>query len=190
MHKVKFRLQPIPYSRVRQFVFEDLVLADVEGLDPNSPNVEEAIQDVLSNKVKSMIREARANAQEAQANRTGDRHVGGAYELIDPHKVIVRLRVHHAGFPTINQQRFGTQFVGEVANPSDMLLYSKKSKDGSDGPVASGAGSRGYRSEFDGLSLNGDVDSISQIRVEDLVQEALGSQNKQLGLLAAGATHV
>jgi double-strand break repair protein MRE11 len=98
--------------------------------------------------------------------------------------------VHHAGFPTINQQRFGTQFVGDVANPSDIILYSKKSKDGTEATGASGAGSRGYRSEFDNLSLNGDVDSMSQIRVEDLVQEALGSQNKQLGLLSAGMIDV
>ena len=41
---------------------------------------------------------------------------GGAssrrYSLIDPHKIIIRLRVDHEGYPSVNQQRFGAQFIG------------------------------------------------------------------------------
>ena len=38
----------------------------------------------------------------------------------------MRLRIEHSGFSTLNTQRFGSKFVGDVANPTDMLLFSKK----------------------------------------------------------------
>ena len=38
----------------------------------------------------------------------------------------MRLRIEHSGFSTLNNQRFGSKFVGDVANPTDMLLFSKK----------------------------------------------------------------
>ena len=31
----------------------------------------------------------------------------------------------YTGFSTINAQRFGQKFVGKVANPHDVLLFSK-----------------------------------------------------------------
>lgn len=57
------------------------------------------------------------------------------YEIRDPDKVLVRLRVDHTGVASLNnnqqfqqrfQQRFGAQFVGRVANPSDILLFYKE----------------------------------------------------------------
>jgi hypothetical protein len=32
-------------------------------------------------------------------------------------EVLVRLKVEHSGFSTLNNQRFGAKFIGEVANP-------------------------------------------------------------------------
>lgn len=34
-------------------------------------------------------------------------------------------QVDYTGFCTINAQRFGQKFVGRVANPHDLLLFSK-----------------------------------------------------------------
>ena len=48
------------------------------------------------------------------------------YFIKQPEKVLVRLKVEHSGFTTLNNQRFGSQFVGEVANPSDILLFHKR----------------------------------------------------------------
>ena len=36
------------------------------------------------------------------------------YSIKQPEKVLVRLKVEHSGFSTLNNQRFGSQFVGEV----------------------------------------------------------------------------
>jgi double-strand break repair protein MRE11 len=42
--------------------------------------------------------------------------------------VLVRLKVDHTGFPALNNQRFGARFVGQVANPTDILLFHKRKK--------------------------------------------------------------
>lgn len=36
------------------------------------------------------------------------------YTLQHPDQVLVRLKVEHSGFTTLNNQRFGSRFVGEV----------------------------------------------------------------------------
>lgn len=38
------------------------------------------------------------------------------YQIKDPERVLVRLKVEHSGFPTLNNQRFGSQFVGQVVS--------------------------------------------------------------------------
>lgn len=43
--------------------------------------------------------------------------------LLIPHTTYVQ--VDYTGFCTINAQRFGQKFVGRVANPHDLLLFSK-----------------------------------------------------------------
>ena len=48
-------------------------------------------------------------------------------QLREPETVLLRLRVDCAGgFPSLNQQRFGVDFLRDVANCSDMLLFAKK----------------------------------------------------------------
>ena len=36
------------------------------------------------------------------------------YRIISPSQVLIRLRVEHIGFPVINQQRFGSLFIGKI----------------------------------------------------------------------------
>ncbi len=38
------------------------------------------------------------------------------YALKNPEKVLVRLKVEHSGFTTLNNQRFGSKFVGQVVS--------------------------------------------------------------------------
>ena len=47
------------------------------------------------------------------------------YMIKNPERVLVRLKVEHSGFTTLNNQRFGSQFVGQVvSSPSrDFLIY-------------------------------------------------------------------
>ncbi|CAO2833472.1 unnamed protein product [Amaranthus hypochondriacus] len=41
---------------------------------------------------------------------------------------LVRVKVDYSGFMTINPQRFGQKYVGKVANPQDILIFSKASR--------------------------------------------------------------
>lgn len=44
-----------------------------------------------------------------------------------PELPLIRLRVDHTGFPRItNINKFGQKFVGKVANPEELLLFSKQ----------------------------------------------------------------
>jgi hypothetical protein len=47
------------------------------------------------------------------------------------------MQVDYTGFTTINPQRFGQKFVGKVANPHDILLFTKaaKKRASTDGPI-------------------------------------------------------
>ncbi|KAG4204081.1 hypothetical protein ERO13_A04G025700v2 [Gossypium hirsutum] len=42
--------------------------------------------------------------------------------------LISKKNVDYSGFTTINPQRFGQKYVGKVANPQDILIFSKSSK--------------------------------------------------------------
>ncbi|PWZ41208.1 Double-strand break repair protein MRE11 [Zea mays] len=46
----------------------------------------------------------------------------------EPKLPLVRIKVDYSGFSTINPQRFGQKYVGKVANPQDILIFSKSAK--------------------------------------------------------------
>jgi double-strand break repair protein MRE11 len=78
--------------------------------------------------------------------------------------------VDYTGFNTINSQRFGQRFVGKVANPHDILLWSKsavrKSKE------------EGKEDEENkaGLGLGLRPEQLDQTRIEYLVAQHLGDK--------------
>ncbi|KAK8493373.1 hypothetical protein V6N12_000918 [Hibiscus sabdariffa] len=53
-----------------------------------------------------------------------NRNTGGS----EPKLPLVRVKVDYSGFMTINPQRFGQKYVGKVANPQDILIFSKAAK--------------------------------------------------------------
>jgi double-strand break repair protein MRE11 len=183
----KFRLNTFPYQQIRSFTFADISLSE-EGLDPREPNIEEQTINLLTKKIKEIIREARAQTQIlAQTHHTNNLSMSNSslqdqprYEIKEPQKVLIKLRVDHSGYPTINQQRFGTQFLGEVANPSDLILLTKKRRETERANVVGG------RAGFEALRISGDAEALSRVRVEDLVNDALESSQKQLGILTPG----
>jgi double-strand break repair protein MRE11 len=180
----KFRLVTFPYTQIRSFTYADISLAE-EGLDPREPNIEEAINTLLSRKIKEIIREARRNLNDQRSNNlsisSSSLQDQPRYEIKEPQKVLIKLRVDHSGFPTINQQRFGTQFLGEVANPSDLILLTRKKRESE---KANPANARA--AGFEALRISGDAEALSRVRVEDLVNEALENSHKQLGILTPG----
>ncbi|XWS27950.1 hypothetical protein CRYUN_Cryun25bG0024300 [Craigia yunnanensis] len=99
----QYRPTKIPLTSVRPSEYTEVVLKDEPDIDPNDQN---SILEHLD-KVKS--------------NRKA---VNGS-ELKLP---LVRVEVDYSGFMTINPQRFGQKYVGKVANPQDILIFSKASK--------------------------------------------------------------
>ena len=87
-----------------------------------------------------------------------------------PRLPIIRLRVDYTGFNTINSQRFGQRFVGKVANPHDILLWSKSAA-----RKAKGEGKEGGEAKA-GLGLGLRPEQLDQTKIEDLVAQHLGDR--------------
>jgi double-strand break repair protein MRE11 len=181
-----FRLLPIPYKQIRPFFHEDVCLLD-EGLNPTDTKLEHTMKTILTNKANEVIQLARSLWLDTHP-ATPETQPPALFKIKDPHKVLIKLRVDHTGFSTtLHAQRFGSQFMNEVANPDEMISFIRRKKEG-DGVRGKGEiGGGEYQSEFDALRLNGDTEGLSRIKVEDLVCEALSLQNKQLGILKPGS---
>lgn len=125
-----------------------------------------------------------------------------------PDQVLVRLKVEHSGFTTLNNQRFGSKFVGEVvsirresiavvstvvlhlpivvllfmfvqqANPSDILLFHKKR--GAESAKNKGAAKKRASK---GLNVPSEPEELEEVNVEDLVNDNLFNSDKKLELL-------
>ncbi|KAK9814095.1 hypothetical protein WJX72_000558 [[Myrmecia] bisecta] len=138
----QFRTVKYPLESVRPFMYQQVVLSEQLELDPENP---QSITTFLEQKVESMI--ATANS----------RRVTGRTAMLP----LIRLKVDYSGFSTINAQRFGQKFVGNVANPHDMLLWHKapvrKAK-----PTEAGPSDAAIRPE-----------ALDERQIEDLVEEHL-----------------
>ncbi|KAJ9551402.1 hypothetical protein OSB04_015447 [Centaurea solstitialis] len=86
-----------------------VVLKDEPDIDPNDQH---SILQHLDNVVSSLIEK-------------GSRKDARSSETILP---LIRVKVDYSGFMTINPQKFGQKYVGKVANPQDILIFSKASK--------------------------------------------------------------
>lgn len=195
----KFRHSVMPYSQVRSFLYGEINLTEPQyGLDVNNPKLEEKIKHYLATKMSSMIAAGRKHASEitpyfmkdgAHVEEEGitsytDEEIATAavragitYVTKQREIVLARLRIEQqVGFPTVHPQRFGAQFVGEVANPGELLLFAKNKKERVVGTAGAGgvANSSSDTAGEDGTTLS--------IRVEDLVRRSL-HESKHLSLL-------
>ncbi|KAL1206548.1 Double-strand break repair protein MRE11 [Cardamine amara subsp. amara] len=107
----QYRPTKIPLTSVRPFEYTEIVLKDEGDIDPNDQN---SILEHLDKVVRDLVEKASHKA----INRS---------EIKLP---LVRIKVDYSGFMTINPQRFGQKYVGKVANPQDILIFSKASKKG------------------------------------------------------------
>ncbi|OEU15774.1 DNA repair exonuclease, partial [Fragilariopsis cylindrus CCMP1102] len=138
----QFRLTAIPLTQVRSFVLGTVRLADERNLDPDEPKVDTKVSKLLEDKVRVLIHDAREKRRELLIdaeeggnvlakyyNNSNDDGIAGIplkHTLHKEDEVLVRLKVDHTGFAAVNSQRFGAKFVGETANPSDILLFTRK----------------------------------------------------------------
>jgi double-strand break repair protein MRE11 len=123
-----FRLLPIPLTQVRSFVLGEFRLTDQSSLDPEDPKVEPKITSLLEDQVRLLVYNAREKTKEIwQAAKDAGNLVARAntmplsMALEKPAEVLVRIKVDHSGFSTLNNQRFGAKFIGQVANPVSIL---------------------------------------------------------------------
>ncbi|RHY34596.1 hypothetical protein DYB32_000806 [Aphanomyces invadans] len=114
-----FRYRAVPLKTVRPFKMAEVCLRDHKHLDPSDPKVGDKISALLARKVQDLIDE------EAAENPRADRQDTAM-------QMLVRIKVEHTGFPVLSNQRFGGQFVGKVANPADILLFSRGKKASAD----------------------------------------------------------
>uniref|UniRef100_A0A803MH54 Double-strand break repair protein n=1 Tax=Chenopodium quinoa TaxID=63459 RepID=A0A803MH54_CHEQI len=105
----QYRPTKIPLQSVRPFEYAEVVLKDVTDIDQSDQN---AILEHLDKVVRDLIEKSNRKA----VNKA---------EVKLP---LVRVKVDYSGFMTINPQRFGQKYVGKVANPQDILIFSKASR--------------------------------------------------------------
>ncbi|XP_039012903.1 double-strand break repair protein MRE11-like isoform X2 [Hibiscus syriacus] len=102
----QYRPTKIPLTSVRPFEYTEVVLKDEPDVDPNDQNsILEHLDKVVSNLIEKSHKKA--------VNGSGDK------------LPLIRVKVDYSGFMTINPQRFGQKYVGKVANPQDILIFSK-----------------------------------------------------------------
>ncbi|CAM8999231.1 unnamed protein product [Rhodiola kirilowii] len=102
----QYRPTKIPLQSVRPFEYTEVVLKDVPDIDPNDQT---SILEHLDKVVNDLIE----NARRKEGNKS------------EPKLPLVRIKVDYSGFMTINPQKFGQKYVGKVANPQDILIFSK-----------------------------------------------------------------
>ncbi|KAK9089480.1 hypothetical protein Scep_028562 [Stephania cephalantha] len=105
----QYRPTKIPLKSVRSFEYAEVVLKDETEIDPNDQT---SVLEHLDKVVGSLIEKS---MEKAVCRK----------ELKLP---LIRVKVDYSGFMTINPQRFGQKYVGKVANPQDILIFSKAAK--------------------------------------------------------------
>jgi double-strand break repair protein MRE11 len=110
--------------------------------------------------------------------------------LQKPNQPLIRLRVEHAGFSPVNNQRFGAKFVGVVANPTEILLFHRKREGlmGGGGKRGGGKDAKrrmpGDKTGTEGGDAVGGAGSIPvELQIEDLVSDELHSADKKLEIM-------
>lgn len=90
-------------------------------LDPEDPKIDAKVTKILEQEVNQLTYEAREKYKDLMRDAAAAGNTADVdqlkYKLEKPDEVLVRLKVEHTGFTTLNNQRFGAKFVGDLANP-------------------------------------------------------------------------
>ncbi|PUZ49106.1 hypothetical protein GQ55_7G299100 [Panicum hallii var. hallii] len=105
----QYRPTKIPLRSVRPFEYAEVVLKDEADVDPND---QASVLEHLDKIVRNLIEKS----SQPTASRSESK------------LPLIRIKVDYSGFSTINPQRFGQKYVGKVANPQDILIFSKSAK--------------------------------------------------------------
>ena len=180
-----FRMHTVPLTQVRSFVMSDVNLREHRAnLDPDDSKIDKKVTKVLEEQVNAIIMDAKdeqakiiQEAKEAGSNAAEeDSPLVG--RLLNPEKVLVRLRVEHTGFQTLNNQRFGAKFVDEIANSDNILLFRREKKS------TKTAESKATRKAREAVKKPIDPEELERTNVEDLVASILELPGSKLKLLS------
>jgi double-strand break repair protein MRE11 len=175
----QFRLKSIPLTQVRSFVMGEVSLQDRRStLDPEDPKIDKKITAFLEEEVnvlkheaidkyQNLLRDAAAAGNAADTDKL-------KYRLQKPEEVLVRLKVEHSGYSTLNNQRFGAKFVGALANPSDVLLFHRRK-------VTDGSKKKKKSPSF---VTPIPPEELEEMNVEVLIKENLELSDKKLKILS------
>lgn len=187
----QFKMDPIPLTMVRPCIIHDLSLQDHAHLDPEDPKVDQKITQVL----EEILHTQMINAREKQKTLLQDAIEAGNYvshkkskplrfQMVHGEQPLIRLRVEHSGFTTLNNQRFGAKFVGKVANPTDILLFQRAKKQrGGGGGSGKGGSKKGNQAASDALEDPLQPEELHAVSVEDLIKENLEESEQKLDIL-------
>ncbi|EFA85561.1 DNA repair exonuclease [Heterostelium album PN500] len=127
-----------------------------------NPAQQTEVLEYIEGKVESMIAKAKEKAK------------GKPSETMLP---LIRLKIDYTGYSTINPQKFGQNFAGRVANPNDILLFTRKK-------VAS-------IPKFNANPYENEKKTDDKIRVEDFISEFLGNTaSDRLSVLSEADLHI
>lgn len=177
----QFRLTPVPLVQVRSFIIGEVSL-NGQGLDPEDPKVDDHVTSFLENEVKVLIHQAKEKRHDllieakAQGNDHEEQSDTTKNIIQQPEEILIRLKVEHSGFTTLNNQRFGARFVGRVANLSDILLFHRK-KEAND---RTSTKKKRVNNAMDKPIAPEDHDEMN---IEDLVAENLDNSDKKMEML-------
>ncbi|TIB99721.1 DNA repair exonuclease [Wallemia mellicola] len=159
-----YNLTPLPLKTVRPFVMMDVNLREVE--ETQGLKFEDKLQ--VNKYLRQQIEELITRANEEYA----DRHQGVDAPSMLP---LIRLRVDYTGFEIGNPQRLGMEFSERVANPKDLVHFTKKRQMKAKSQVVADAPE--FREDDE---ENAVVDNTGKLRVEKLVNTFLQAQKLQL----------
>ncbi|KNC86827.1 hypothetical protein, variant [Sphaeroforma arctica JP610] len=120
-----FDLEPIPLMTVRPLVIGELDLAQFEkdeGENVLDMKDTTRVEKLLTSEVKKLIAENTQKVTEEAMNLGTEVHLVKTMPLI-------RLKVKYNNYTPLNIPRFGQKFVDQVANPRDILSFTRVKKD-------------------------------------------------------------
>ncbi|KAL7575895.1 hypothetical protein ACA910_003207 [Epithemia clementina (nom. ined.)] len=192
-----FRLHTVPLTQVRPFVTNEVVLSQHKArLDPEDNHIDSKITRALEEEVRLLILNAKEKQEQVlqQAEEAGSnvaklilqQSASGSsamprmqYTIVHPEKVLVRIRVEHSGFSTLNNQRFGAKFVDEIANSDSILLFHRKKAIREAGSANTSSRSKANRAQIKHM----EPEELEGTHMEDLVRDFLELPNQKLSLL-------
>lgn len=179
-----FRLHPVPLTQVRSFITGEINLRENRAnLDPDDSQIMKKVTKVLEEQVSAIIMDANDERKKiidearAAGSNAGDEDSPLVGRLLNPEKVLVRLRVEHSGFQTLNNQRFGAKFVDEIANSDNILLFHRKKQ-----PKM--VESKATRKVREALKKPMEPEELERTNVEDIVGQILKLPDSKLNFLS------